>query len=156
MPWKWQCWLYSICCEGLLYDAAHHVLGDVTATPAARGLRSRCQLQCRAVRGGQSPSSGCLQLLVQAVHAPVPSIAARPAQAGIFLTSLAPFSQRHGPDAALSAANNPSLSLTSNYSQWMMIPQSLASLDGTACNLVGTSYTAFLNQPVSCPSRSGR
>ena len=28
------------------------------------------------------------------------------------------------------------------------MPQSLISLDGTACNMVGTSYTAFLNQPV--------
>ena len=46
------------------------------------------------------------------------------------------------------AANNPTLSLTTNYSQWMMVPQSLITLDGTACNMVGTSYTAFLNQPV--------
>ena len=47
------------------------------------------------------------------------------------------------------AANNPTLTLTSNYSQWMMVPQSLVTLDGTACNMVGTGYTAFLNQPVS-------
>ena len=54
----------------------------------------------------------------------------------------------HASEIRCCAANNPTLSLTTNYSQWMMVPQSLITLDGTVCNLVGTSYTAFLNQPV--------
>ena len=46
------------------------------------------------------------------------------------------------------AANNLNAALTTNLSQWMMIPQSLVTLDGSACNLVGTSYSAFYNQAV--------
>ena len=38
--------------------------------------------------------------------------------------------------------------LTSNFSKWMMIQQSLVSLDGATCNRVGTSYGAFQTQPV--------
>ena len=49
----------------------------------------------------------------------------------------------------LCAANNLNAALTTNLSYWMMVPQTLVTLDGTACNLVGTSYSAFYNQAVS-------
>ena len=39
--------------------------------------------------------------------------------------------------------------LTTNLSKWMLIQQALVSLDGSTCNKVGTSYTAFQTQPVS-------
>ncbi|KAK9799370.1 hypothetical protein WJX73_004741 [Symbiochloris irregularis] len=45
--------------------------------------------------------------------------------------------------------------LTSNFSSWMMIPQSQVSLDGSTCNKVGTSYTAFETQPNACSQPVG-
>ena len=44
---------------------------------------------------------------------------------------------------------SPDVALVSNTSQWLMVDLSLISLDGSACNRVGTSYTAFEFQSVS-------
>ena len=38
-----------------------------------------------------------------------------------------------------------------NTSTWMMVPDSMVSVDGTECNQVGTSYWAFNFQPVCLP-----
>lgn len=44
---------------------------------------------------------------------------------------------------------SPATALTSNTSEWLMMDTSLVSLDGTTCNKIGTSYTAFQFQSVS-------
>jgi hypothetical protein len=52
--------------------------------------------------------------------------------------------------ACMSGAGlTPDQVLSSNQSQWMMVPQSMVSIDGTQCNMVGTSYYAFRYQTVS-------
>lgn len=47
-----------------------------------------------------------------------------------------------------SAGVSPDVALVSNTSQWLMVDLSLISLDGSTCNRVGTSYTAFQFQSV--------
>ena len=46
------------------------------------------------------------------------------------------------------AGLSPQQVLQSNMDRWMMISNSLVSLDGTVCNMVGTSYPAFRYQTV--------
>ena len=46
------------------------------------------------------------------------------------------------------AGYTPQQVLTSSTEQWMMVDKSAVSLDGTTCNKVGTSYTAFQYQNV--------
>lgn len=46
------------------------------------------------------------------------------------------------------AGLSPQQVLQSNTDRWMMISNSLVSLDGTVCNMVGTSYPAFRYQTV--------
>lgn len=38
--------------------------------------------------------------------------------------------------------------LNNNQDKWMMVDKSMVSLDGSECNMVGTSYTAFRYQTV--------
>jgi hypothetical protein len=47
------------------------------------------------------------------------------------------------------AGVSPNQALVSNTDQWLMIDVSLISLDGSTCNRVGTSYSAFQFQAVS-------
>ena len=46
------------------------------------------------------------------------------------------------------AGLSPQQVLQSNTDRWMMISNSLVSLDGTVCNMIGTSYPAFRYQSV--------
>ncbi len=52
----------------------------------------------------------------------------------------------------MGAGYTPQQVLTSSTDQWMMVDKSAVSLDGTACNKVGTSYIAFQYQNVRPPS----
>ena len=49
----------------------------------------------------------------------------------------------------MGADYSPQQVLSSSTDQWMMVDKSAVSLDGTACNKVGTSYFAFQYQTVS-------
>jgi hypothetical protein len=46
------------------------------------------------------------------------------------------------------AGQSTAQNLALNASQWMMVPQSQVTMDGSQCNLVGTSYYAFNFQSV--------
>ncbi|GAQ85247.1 hypothetical protein KFL_002260030 [Klebsormidium nitens] len=45
--------------------------------------------------------------------------------------------------------------LTANTSTWMFIDKTQVNLDGTVCNMIGTSFTAFRNQPNRCEQYAG-
>ena len=47
------------------------------------------------------------------------------------------------------------LALSANMSGWMMVPQDLVTLDGSACNKIGVSQAAFRYQPVRSARRPG-
>ena len=42
----------------------------------------------------------------------------------------------------------PDQALSSNRATWMVVPANLVSASGDDCDMIGTSFTAFRNQPV--------
>jgi len=49
--------------------------------------------------------------------------------------------------AAAAAPAGAPLALTANMSDWLLVGQSLVSLDGSACNAIGVGFAAFRSQP---------
>lgn len=47
------------------------------------------------------------------------------------------------------AGMSPNEVLVSNIDQWMLIPNTMVTLDGSECNKIGVGYTAFYTQTVS-------